>query len=244
MARTNNAGFSAPIEYFGQGSNAKLKLVSSRDGQQQTVLEGTDENGDIVSRDVSGDTLAPEGVYEVAGDLTHADLPAIGSLSTVAAVIDGSSTTVSIRLASITIETGAGQPPKVTLAGKSVEPSAAAGRTFAVPPAALCKHYKAQDALAAATLTGAACALTRCVTVISAEVGTATKGNSPISSDCWGGRAVATLTVQQYGSNAPAVAAAAGWDVTKGLSQSNQDAAYVEWVCELTKSLTATEPAA
>lgn len=242
MARTNNAGFGSPIEYWGQTANTKIALLSSSDGQAQQTLEGTDEHGDIAARDVFGDTLAPSGKYAVVADMDEDDLPSIGTLSAVTTIIGGASASVKLKIETITIETAAGEESTVTIAGKSVESGATQGRTFDLPKMTLAAKFAAQDVFGLLTLSGANCKITKCTSVVSATVGTGTKNGSPISSDVFGGKIVATFTVMQYGSATPSVTAAAGVDITKELAQTRQDSQYAEWQCEATLTVAATEP--
>ena len=68
-----NAGFSAPVEYFGQGTSTVIDLKSSTENRDYAVkVTATDERGDIVARDLAGERISPSAVYNVkaAGDLS------------------------------------------------------------------------------------------------------------------------------------------------------------------------------
>jgi len=64
-----NAGFSAPVEYFGQSLSAVIGLKSSTENRDYAVkVTATDERGDIVARDLAGERISPSAVYNVIAE--------------------------------------------------------------------------------------------------------------------------------------------------------------------------------
>ena len=229
-----NAGFSAPVEYFGQGSSAVIGLKSSTENRDYAVkLTATDERGDIVARDLAGERISPSGVYNViaAGDLSLV----LGSVNTVDTDV--------VVLLGCDISTSAASAPEVTLSGESIQTGGTASSTVTLPAITLSPRHKAQILAGAFTLTGTGCNLTSCSLSARANITRATKSGDTVAHDVSGAEIVVSGTVQQTGDTKPTIAAAAGWELTTPKSKANPDEGYIEWTFEATKAAASAEPA-
>jgi len=229
-----NAGFSAPVEYFGQGSSTVIGLKSSTENRDYAVKQtATDERGDIVARDLAGERISPSAVYNVkaAGDLSLV----LGSVNTVDTDV--------VVLLGCDISTSAASAPEVTLSGESIQTGGTASSTVTLPAIALSPRHKAQILAGAFTLTGTGCNLTSCSLSVRANITRATKSGDTVAHDVSGAEIVVSGTVQQPGATAPIIAAAEGWELTTPKSKANPDEGYIEWTFEATKAAASTEPA-
>ena len=229
-----NAGFSAPVEYFGQGSSTVIDLKSSTENRDYAVKQtATDERGDIVARDLAGERISPSAVYNVkaAGDLSLV----LGRVNTVE--------TMAVVLLGCEISTGAATPPEVTLSGESIQSGGAESSTVTLPEITLSPRHKAQILAGAFTLNGTGCNLTSCSLSVRANITRATVSGDTVAHDVSGAEIVVSGTVQQTGETAPTIAAANGWELTTPKSKANPDEGYIEWTFEATKAAASTEPA-
>ena len=229
-----NAGFSAPVEYFGQGSSTVIGLKSSTESRDYAVKQtATDARGDIVARDLAGERISPSGVYNViaAGDLSLV----LGSVNTVDTDV--------VVLLGCDISTSAASAPEVTLSGESIQTGGTASSTVTLPAIALSPRHKAQILAGAFTLTGTGCNLTSCSLSVRANITRATKSGDTVAHDVSGAEIVVSGTVQQTGDTKPTIAAASGWELTKPKSRENPDEGYIEWTFEATKAAASAEPA-
>ena len=230
-----NAGFSAPVEYFGQGTSTVIGLKSSTENRDYAVkVTATDERGDIMARDLAGERISPSAVYNVkaAGDLSLV----LGSVNTVE--------TMAVVLLGCEISTSAASAPEVTLSGESIQADGKASSTVELPAITLSPRHKAQILAGAFTLAGAGCYLTSCSLSARANITRATKSGDTVAHDVSGAEIVVSGTVQQTGATAPTIAAAEGWELTTPQSKANPDEGYIEWTFEATKAaLASTEPA-
>ena len=148
-----NAGFSEPVEYFGQSGSLVLVLKSSTESRDYAVkVTATDARGDIIARDVCGETISPSGVYVVK---------AAGNLSLVLGSVNTVDTDVVVLLG-CDISTGSATPPEVTLSGESIQAGGTSSSTVTLPEITLSPRHKAQILAGAFTLTGNGCSLTSC----------------------------------------------------------------------------------
>jgi len=229
-----NAGFSAPVEYFGQGTSTVIGLKSSTEGRDYAVKQtATDARGDIVARDLAGERISPIGVYnvEAGGDLSLV----LGSVNTVGTDV--------VVLLGCDISTSAASAPEVTLSGESIQTGGTASSTVTLPAIALSPRHKAQILAGAFTLTGTGCNLTSCSLSARANITRATVSGNTVAHDVSGAEIVVSGTVQQTGATAPTIGAGAGWDLTTPESKANPDEGYIEWTFEATKAAASTEPA-
>lgn len=230
-----NAGFSAPVEYFGQGLSTVIDLKSSTENRDYAVKQtATDERGDIVARDLAGERISPSAVYNVkaAGDLSLV----LGSVNTVE--------TMAVVLLGCEISTGAATPPEVTLSGESIQSGGAASSTITLPAIALSPRHKAQILAGAFTLTGAGCNLTSCSLSARANITRATVEGETVAHDVSGCEMVVTGTIIQIGAAAPTIEAGDGWTLTTPKSKANPDEGYIEWTFECSKAVAGADPAA
>jgi len=228
-----NAGFSVPVEYFGQGTSAVIGLKSSTEGRDYAVkVTATDARGDIVARDLAGERISPSGVYNViaAGDLSLV----LGSVNTVGTDV--------VVLLGCDISTSAASAPEVTLSGESIQSGGTASSTVTLPAIALSPRHKAQILAGAFTLTGTGCNLTSCSLSVRANLTRATKSGDTVAHDVSGAEIVVSGTVQQTGETKPTIAAGSGWELTTPKSKTNPDEGYIEWTFEATKAAASTEP--
>ena len=230
-----NAGFSEPVEYFGQSGSLVLVLKSSTESRDYAVkVTATDARGDIVARDLAGERISPSAVYNVkaAGDLSLV----LGSVNTVE--------TMAVVLLGCEISTSAASAPEVTLSGESIQADGKASSTVELPAITLSPRHKAQILAGAFTLAGAGCNLTSCSLSARANITRATKSGDTVTHDVSGTEIVVSGTVQQTGATAPTITAAEGWELTTPQSKANPDEGYIEWTFEATKAaLASTEPA-
>ena len=229
-----NAGFSAPVEYFGQELSTVIDLKSSTENRDYAVkVTATDARGDIVARDLAGERISPSAVYNVkaAGDLSLV----LGSVNTVE--------TMAVVLLGCEISTSAASAPEVTLSGESIQADGKASSTVELPAITLSPRHKAQILAGAFTLAGAGCNLTSCSLSARANITRATKSGDTVAHDVSGAEIVVSGTVQQTGATAPTIEAASGWELTTPQSKANPDEGYIEWTFEATKAAASTEPA-
>jgi len=228
-----NAGFSAPVEYFGQGTSTVIGLKSSTEDRDYAVKQtATDARGDIVARDVCGERISPSGVYVVkaAGELSLV----LGSVNTVGTDV--------VVLLGCDISTSAASAPEVTLSGESIQTGGTASSTVTLPAIALSPRHKAQILAGAFTLNGTGCNLTSCSLSARANITRATVSGNTVAHDVSGTEIVVSGTVQQTGDTEPTIAAGEGWTMTTPESKDNPDEGYIEWTFECSKAAASTEP--
>ena len=228
-----NAGFSAPVEYFGQGTSTVIGLKSSTEGRDYAVKQtATDERGDIVARDLAGERISPSAVYNVkaGGDLSLV----LGSVNTVDTDV--------VVLLGCDISTSAASAPEVTLSGESIQTGGTASSTVTLPAITLSPRHKAQILAGAFTLAGEGCNLTSCSLSVRANITRATVSGDTVTHDVSGAEIVVSGTVQQTGATAPTIEAGAGWELTTPQSRANPDEGYIEWTFEATKAAASAEP--
>lgn len=229
-----NAGFSAPVEYFGQGASTVIGLKSSTENRDYAVKQtATDERGDIVARDLAGERISPSGVYNViaAGDLSLV----LGSVNTVDTDV--------VVLLGCDISTSAASAPEVTLSGESIQTGGTASSTVTLPAITLSPRHKAQILAGAFTYTGTGCSLTSCSLSVRANITRATVAGDTVTHDVSGAEIVVSGTVQQIGATKPTIEAVEGWELTKPKSKENPNEGYIEWTFEATKAAASAEPA-
>ena len=229
-----NAGFSAPVNYWGTINGLTPK--SSSDGKSSSVAEAPNEYGDTVAHDVYGEVLAPSTEYAVTGDVDLSDI-VLGSIHSYTIGSGGSAITKKIMLTQVAISTQAGNPPTVTISGVEVESGATAKRTYALTP-----RSKAQDVCGAFT---ASANFTQINTTASVDPHVQTVGGTPVASDASHGRieVQATLT-DPTGNGTITAASAGGFTVTASPAETDPDANYITRAATATKYLAGTEAAA
>ena len=105
--------------------------------------------------------------------------------------------------------------------------------------------FHAQD-FGAFTLGGTGAHLTSCTLEIAGTIATATKDGEIIAHDLTDVRMTVTANIQvsdsSYGD--PTVTAASGWKITGPISETNPDADFPSYTCQLTKTIAADSNAA
>lgn len=230
----SNAGFSAPVNYW--GSITGLTPKSSSDGKTSQLAEAPNEYGDTAAHDVYGEVLAPSTEYAVTGSVTLSGIT-LGSIHTL-----GTGTSAKkFMLTTVAIPTGAGQSPTVTISGVEVESGATAKRTYALS-GTLTPRSKSQDVVGAFT---ASDKFTQITTTFSVDPHVETVKGVPVASDCSHGRVEVQATMTDGTGSASITAASGGtFTVTAVQADTNPDAAYVTHTATATKFLTGTEPSA
>ena len=225
----SNAGFSAPVNYWGTISGLTPK--SSSDGKSSSVAEAPDEYGDTAAHDVYGEVLAPSTEYAVTGKVDLSDI-VLGSIHT--------SNGKKLMLTEVVVNTQAGQPPTVSISGVEVESGATDKRTYECA-GTLTPRSKAQDVAGAFT---ASDKFTQITTTFSVDPHVETVGGAPVASDASHGRIEVQATMTDGAGNGTITAATGGgFTVTSSPAETHPDADYVTRAATATKFLTGTETA-
>ena len=226
-----NAGFSAPVNYWGVISGLTPK--SSSDGKTSSVAEAQNAYGDTVAHDVYGEVLAPSTEYAVTSDVDLSDI-VLGSVVTYGT----GSAAKTLMLTQVQINTQAGNPPSVTISGVEVEGGATALRTYALT-GTLKPRSKAQDVCGAFT---ASASFTQINTTASVDSHVETVAGTPVASDCAHGRIEVQATLTDGTGNATITASqSGGFTVTAAPAESDPDANYITRTATATKFLSGTE---
>ena len=220
-----NAGFSAPVNYW--GSITGLTPKSSSDGKTSSVAEAANEYGDTIAHDVYGVVLAPSVEYAVTGEVDLSDI-VLGKIHTYTKGSGGSAETHKLMLT-------------VTLSGVEVESGAADARLYELE-GTLTPRSKAQDVCGAFT---ASDKFTSINTTFQVDPHVQTVSGTPVASDASHGRAEVAATLTDGAGNA-AIAAAqnGGFTITAVSAESDPDAGYITRTATATKYITGTEQSA
>ena len=230
-----NAGFSAPVNYW--GSITGLTPKSSSDGKTSQVAEAPNEYGDTAAHDVFGETLAPSVEYAVTGNVDLSSI-VLGSIHTHTIGSGGSAITKKLMLTTVAINTQAGSPPTVTLSGVEVESGATAKRTYALS-GTLTPRSKAQDVFGAFT---ASANFTSISSNASVDPHVQTVKGAPVFGDASHGRIEVQATLTDGAGTATITAATnGGFTVTAAPAESDPDAGYITRTATATKFLAGTE---
>ena len=228
-----NAGFSAPVNYW--GSIDGLTPKSSNDGKNSSVAEAPDEYGDTAAHDEYGEVLAPSTEYAVTGEVDLSDIE-LGSIHTVGT----GAAAKKLMLTTVVINTQAGTPPTVSISGVEVESTATAKRTYALT-GTLKPRSKAQDVCGAFT---ASTNFTQISTTAQVDPHVDTVKGVPVNSDASHGRIEVQATMTDpTGSGTITAAANGGFTVTASPAETNPDANYITRAATATKYLAGTEAA-
>ena len=228
-----NAGFSAPVNYW--GSIDGLTPKSSSDGKSSSVAEAPNEYGDTAAHDVYGEVLAPSTEYAVTDEVDLSDIE-LGSIHT----IGTGAAAKKLMLTQVQINTQAGNPPTVTISGVEVENGATAKRTYALS-GTLTPRSKAQDVCGAFT---ASANFTQIQTTAQVDPHVQTVGGVPVASDASHGRIEVQATMTDgAGTGTITAASGGGFTVTAAPAETDPDANYITRAATATKYLTGTEAA-
>ncbi len=233
----SNAGFSAPVNFW--GSITGLTPKSSSDGKSSSVAEAPNEYGDTAAHDVFGEVLAPSTEYAVTGEVDLSNI-VLGSIHSYAIGSGGSAITKKLMLTTVAISTQAGNPPTVTISGVEVESGATAKRTYALS-GTLTPRSKAQDVCGAFT---ASANFTQINTTAAVDPHVQTVNGVPVASDASHGRIEVQATMTDGAGNGTITAASGGgFTVTAAPAETDPDANYITRAATATKYLTGTEAA-
>ena len=229
----SNAGFSAPVNYWGTINGLTPK--SSSDGKTSSVAEAPNEYGDTAAHDVYGEVIAPSTEYAVTGAVDLSQI-VLGSIHTYGVV----GSTKKLMLTTVAISTQAGNPPTVTISGVEVESGATAKRTYALT-GTLTPRSKAQDVCGAFT---ASSNFTQINTNAAVDPHVQTVGGVPVASDASHGRIEVQATMTDpTGDGEITAASAGGFTVTASPAETDPDANYITRAATATKYLIGTEAA-
>jgi len=218
-------------DYFGLADTA-LVLISSTENRSAQNVETPNERGDIISRDVFGESFAPSCEYKLQEDLSKAI--SLGNVSTVG--------TEKVVLTKLSIKTGAGKEPQISASGESIQDAGTATSTVALGTVVCSVRHKAQILGTAFTLSGTGCVLNECGIDYEAAITKTEKNGVVLVHDMSAGKATVQATILQTGSTKPSVTAAEGWDITSPLTESDPDSNVASWTVTLTKSFAGTDP--
>lgn len=226
-----NQGFSAVVNYW--GSIDGLTPKSSADGRTSSSAEAPNEYGDTASNDVFGDVIAPSTEYAVTGEVDLSDI-VLGKIYT----FGSGATAKKLMLTNLTINTGAGNPPTVSLAGVEVEATAVDRRTYTTT-GTLTPRSKAQDVAGAFT---ASEKFTQINTTFSVDPHVQTVKGVPVFSDASHGVVEVQATMTDGSGTATITAATAGgFTITASPAETDPDSNYVTRAATATKYITGTE---
>lgn len=231
--KMSNAGFSAPVNYWGTINGLTPK--SSSDGKTSSVAEAPNEYGDTAAHDEYGEVLAPSTEYAVTDEVDLSDI-VLGSIHTHGTDANAKK----IMLTTVAITTQANNPPTVTISGVEVESSATAKRTYALA-GTLTPRSKAQDVCGAFA---ASANFTQINTNAAVDPHVQTVGGVPVASDASHGRIEVQATMTDpTGNGAITAASAGGFTITASPAETDPDANYITRAATATKYLIGTEAA-
>lgn len=233
--KMSNAGFSAPVNYWGTINGLTPK--SSSDGKTSSVAEAPNEYGDTAAHDVYGEVIAPSTEYAVTGEVDLSQI-VLGSIHSHTIGSGQSAETKMLMLTSVAISTQAGNPPTVTISGVEVESDATAKRTYALA-GTLTPRSKAQDVCGAFT---ASDKFTQIQTTAQVDPHVQTVKGVPVASDASHGRIEVQATMTDCAGNGTITAASdGGFTVTASPAETDPDANYITRAATATKYLVGTE---
>ena len=226
-------------DYCGLAVANKLQIKAATMNRTGQYLEKLGKNAAIAATKAFGTADAPQCEYTVLASHTFEGNAAL-KLGTITSQ-DGKK----YALQSIHYENGSGVEPKFTGVSREVESGAtdANSNHFDVPSFTISPEEVAEILMAAFTLTGASCELTKCALDASCVVNPHTVNGGIVASDVHSGHVQVQATIGQYGSTVPTVAAGTGWDISSPLTCTDPDADLPEWTVTLSKPLAKTVPA-
>lgn len=212
-------------DYFGLATDSSgLVITSSTENKSATVIQAQDAKGDVVAEEIVGETSAPSCTYVVKSDATITGQK-LGSASG------------GYVVASISITTGAGTPPGITVTGEAVPASSHTDCYYETPACTVEVCHHAQILFSAFSLTGDGCYLTSANYTISGSLTKATKDGEIVAYDIIDGKVEAVVEIVQTGAGAPTFAAGTDFTITSPLTKTEADSAYPTWTATVTKNL-------
>ena len=230
------ASFTDKKDYYGLTANsAPLAVISDDDGASNEYNEYTGQDGAFVDEIAYGDKMEPSNDLELTGDWAIADgAVKLGGVTTI--------DTKKFALGELSIETTAGELPKISASGKQVQSGATTTRYFAIPAATVKNDESAQILWGAFELSGSGCHLQSAKYKASAELPTADKDGFPLAFGVAKGAIECQIEVTQCGTTAPTLTAGENWHVSQKLKCSNPDSDCPTWTATLRRHLTLTVP--
>lgn len=218
--------FQEKTDYFGLATESGgIVLTSSTENKSATVIQAHDEKGDVVAQEIVGETSAPSCTYVVKSDATITGQK-LGFASG------------GYVVSSISITTGAGTPPSITVTGEAVPSSSHTDCYYDTPACTVEVCHHAQTLFSAFTLSGDGCYLTSANYTISGSLTKATKDGETVAYDIADGKIEAQVEIVQTGAASPSFAAGNDFAITSPLTKTDGDAAYPTWTATVTKNLT------
>ena len=218
--------FQKKTDYFGLATESGgLVLTSSTENKSATVIQAHDEKGDVVAQEIVGETSAPSCTYVVKADATLTGQK-LGFASG------------GYVVSSISITTGAGTPPSITVTGEAVPSSSHTDCYYDTPACTVEVCHHAQTLFSSFTLSGNGCYLTSANYTISGSLTKATKDGETIAYDIADGKIEAQVEIVQTGATEPTFDAGTDFTITSPLTKTEGDAAYPTWKATVTKNLT------
>ena len=243
--------FLEKIDYYGVGTTYATALVlkGSTENKTASVYEAKNEKGDVVAREVYGETSAPSCSFEVKDDLVLA--------LKLGAIHDHEGR--KFCFGSMGIRTQLGSPASVDVGGSQVEDSATTetSTTIDFGYVKLSRFHDAQIPAFGSSATGT---FTPAFTLgdgagtdfflndtqidLAADISQAKAGGVCMNHDIQNGRCTVQGTIVQIGSKEPTLVMAEGWEVTSPLTRDGQDESQPTWKFTATKSFDSVHPAA
>lgn len=236
-------------DYFGMEGTTGLSIKGSNENKTSSVYEARDEKGDVVAREIYGETSAPNCSFEVTADIV---------LSIVLGTVNSYGTTNARKfcMGKLGVKTTLGSPVTVEFSGEQVESGAttANSSTVSFGYLKLSRFHDAQiPSFGAAssgtftpafTLSGSGCYLNDTQIDIEADISKSTVNGVCVSHDVQNGRCTVQATIVQTDSNVPTVTAGEGWDVTSPLTVDSQDENQPTWKVTFSKPFASVHPVA
>lgn len=228
--------FKTKQDYYGLGAVTGLALTGTAENKSLSTAEARGEDGFVVAVESFGETSAPSCDLVVKGDVT------------LESIVLGAITTINSHkycLANLSITTAAGAAPTVSASGQQVADNATVRCKVTLPAIVISGLFHAQT-FGAFTLGGTGAHLTSCTLEIAGTIATATKDGEIIAHDLTDVRMTVTANIQVSDSSygAPSVTASSGWKITGPISETNPDADFPSYTCQLTKTIAADSAAA
>lgn len=212
-------------DYFALATDSSgLVITSSTENKGATVIQAQDAKGDVVAEEIVGETSAPSCTYVVKADATLTGQK-LGSASG------------GYVVSSISITTGAGTPPGITVTGEAVPASSHTDCYYETPACKVEVCHHAQILFSAFSLTGDGCYLTSANYAISGSLTKATKDGEIVAFDIIDGKVEAVVEIVQTGAGAPTFAPGTDFVITSPLTKTEADSAYPTWTATVTKNL-------
>jgi hypothetical protein len=145
------ASYNQAIDYFGleSASSDKLKVVASNENRSAQTAAGANTYGDSVVVDMYGNTSQPTSEYQVVGTVQSGYFASVKPGTVLAA---GNGISNKYGVGSITVSTGTGSVPRVTVQGQELAADSATLRTYSLPTFSLPPRHRAQDFLGLCTI--------------------------------------------------------------------------------------------